>query len=101
LWGMPRTLGPRTRIAGPTEPGERMEISGVILGTDGRTPANGVILYVYHTDATGDHTPPAEQTADARRHGHLRGWMRTGADGAYAFTTIRPVPYPGRAIPAH
>jgi len=27
--------------------------------------------------------------------------MRTNADGAYEFRTIRPSPYPGRNIPAH
>ena len=98
---MPSSLAPRTTIAAASEPGERMEISGVIYRRDGKTPAPGVILYVYHTDATGHYTPAPDASGSARRHGHLRGWMKTGADGAYAFSTIRPVAYPGRAIPAH
>jgi protocatechuate 3,4-dioxygenase beta subunit len=99
--GMPAGLAPRTTIASASEPGERMEISGVVYRRDGRTPAAGVILYVYHTDAKGYYSPAPDATGNARRHGHLRGWMKTGADGAYAFSTIRPTPYPGRAIPAH
>ena len=31
----------------------------------------------------------------------LRGWARTGADGTYAFSTIKPAPYPDRSMPAH
>jgi protocatechuate 3,4-dioxygenase beta subunit len=99
--GMPAELGPTMTIAAPDEPGERMELSGVVYRRDGRTPAPDVILYVYHTDATGHYSPAPGQTGSARRHGRLRGWMRTGRDGAYAFSTIRPAAYPGRAIPAH
>lgn len=99
--GMPADLGPRATIAGPDEPGERMELSGVVYRRDGRTPAADVILYVYHTDANGYYTPTPDMTGPARRNGRLRGWTRTGRDGAYAFSTIRPAPYPGRAIPAH
>jgi protocatechuate 3,4-dioxygenase beta subunit len=98
---MPAALGPRTTIASASEPGERMELSGVLYRRDGKTPASGVVLYVYHTDATGLYSPAPDQTGPSRRHGHLRGWMKTGADGRYAFSTIRPAPYPGRSIPAH
>ena len=99
--GMPGVLSWETVIAGASEPGERLEISGRILHRDGRTPARDVILYCYHTDAAGYYSPAPEQTGSVRRHGHLRGWMKTGADGRYRFRTIRPAPYPGRGIPAH
>src|SRR3712207_3672531 len=33
--------------------GPKLEISGVVYRQDGRTPAPGVILYVYHTDQKG------------------------------------------------
>jgi protocatechuate 3,4-dioxygenase beta subunit len=98
--GMPKTLGWRTTVPGPGEPGEPLEMSGVIYRKDGRTPAPGVILYVYHTDAKGYYSPAPGQTL-GRRHGHLRGWMRTGPDGRYQFRTLRPAPYPGQRIPAH
>ena len=48
----------------------------------------------------GAYSPAAGQV-QGRRHGRLRGWMKTGADGRYEFRTIRPAPYPGQAIPAH
>jgi len=98
--GMPAVLRWETAIADSTEAGEPMEISGTIYQRDGKTPAKDVILYVYHTDARGLYSPAPGQTL-GRRHGHLRGWMRTGADGRYRFKTIRPAPYPNARIPAH
>ena len=99
--GMPQRLDWQTTIAAADEPGERLEMSGRIYRADGKTLAPDVILYVYHTDATGLYTPAPGSTGNARRHGHLRGWMRTGASGEYKFTTIRPAPYPSRDNPAH
>ena len=40
-------------------------------------------------------------TGNERRHGALRGWLRTAPDGRYRVTTIKPAPYPGRREPAH
>ena len=99
--GMPQQLSWQTQIASASEPGERLEMSGVIYQLDGKTPAPNVILYVYHTDAKGYYSPAPDATNLARRHGHLRGWMRTNASGEYEFTTIKPAPYPGRDNPAH
>ena len=99
--GMPQQLSWQTAIASPSEPGERMEISGTIYQVDGKTPASNVILYVYHTDAKGLYSPAPDATGPARRHGHLRGWMKTNERGEYKFTSIRPAQYPSRQIPAH
>lgn len=99
--GMPRELGWQTAIASPSEPGERMEISGTIYQRDGKTPAPNVILYVYHTDAEGYYSPAPDTPERARRHGHLRGWMKTNERGQYRFTSIRPAPYPNAKDPAH
>ena len=98
--GMPRALSWRTAIAGNGEAGEPLEMRGVIYRSDGKTPAPGVILYVYHTDAKGYYSPAPGQT-QGRRHGHLRGWMKTDRMGRYEFRTLRPAPYPNREIPAH
>jgi protocatechuate 3,4-dioxygenase beta subunit len=98
--GMPRALDWRTAIAGNGEAGEPLEMRGVIYRSDGKTPAPGVILYVYHTDAKGYYSPAPSQT-QGRRHGHLRGWMKTDRMGRYEFRTLRPAPYPNRDIPAH
>jgi protocatechuate 3,4-dioxygenase, beta subunit len=98
--GMPKELGWQTSIAGEAEPGEPLEMQGVIYRSDGKTPAPDVILYVYHTDAEGYYSPAPGQ-AHGRRHGHLRGWMKTNREGRYQFRTIRPAPYPNGRIPAH
>jgi len=99
--GMPHQMSWQTAIASPSEPGERMEISGVIYQRDGRTPASNVVLYVYHTDARGLYSPAPDATGAGRRHGHLRGWMKTNERGEYRFTSIRPAQYPSRQIAAH
>jgi protocatechuate 3,4-dioxygenase beta subunit len=78
-----------------------MEISGIIFQPDGKTPAANVILYVYHTDAKGLYSPAPGATGGARINGHLRGWMKTNDRGEYKFTSIRPMSYPNRQIPAH
>ena len=98
---MPQQLSWQTTIASAAEPGERMEISGIIYQADGRTPAPNVILYVYHTDAKGLYSPAPNEAGAARRHGHLRGWMKTNQRGEYKFTSIRPAPYPNSRGPAH
>ena len=97
---MPRELSWRTTVAGEKEPGTALVVRGVIYQKDGKTPASDVILYVYQTDATGRYTPAGGQV-HGKRHGRLRGWMKTGADGRYEFQTIRPAAYPGQTIPAH
>lgn len=100
LEGMPLALGPSVRVATPDEPGEPLFIEGTIYKLDGRTPAPGVTLYFYHTGADGRYTPSKDQTA-ARRHGHLRAWVKTDANGRYSFTTIRPGSYPNSRNPQH
>jgi protocatechuate 3,4-dioxygenase beta subunit len=97
--GMPESMSWETSIADPSEPGEPMIIEGTIYKKDGKTPAPDVILYVYHTDANGlySNVPGTK----GNRHGHLRGWMKTGPDGKYRFQSIRPAQYPRETIPAH
>jgi protocatechuate 3,4-dioxygenase, beta subunit len=99
--GMPSNLPWETRIGPASEPGEPMEISGIIFRRDGKTPAADVILYVYQTDAKGLYSPAENATGNARRHGHLRGWMKTNSSGEYKFITIKPAPYPNANAPAH
>ncbi|HEX8458879.1 MAG TPA: hypothetical protein VF656_16415 [Pyrinomonadaceae bacterium] len=99
--GMPSQLNWETRIAAASEPGEPLEASGHIYRRDGLTPAPGVILYVYHTDARGLYSPAPGATGLTRRHGHLRGWMKTNERGEYKFNTIKPASYPNSNIPMH
>jgi len=83
------------------EAGPKLVISGTIYKADGKTPAPGVILYVYHTDQTGKYTPHDGQTGWARRNGYIRGWIKTNDKGQYKLYTLKPAAYPGNSIPAH
>lgn len=98
---MPKQLSPIVQINPPGEPGEPLEMSGVIYHADQKTPAKDIILYVYHTNQKGYYEPSTDQNPESKRHGHLRGWMKTNADGAYKFKTIKPGVYPQRSPPAH
>lgn len=82
-------------IAGAAEPGSRLSITGQVFAPDGITPAAGVIVYAYQTDANG------EYRNDPARIARLHGWARTDSEGHYEFRTIRPGRYPGRSVPAH
>lgn len=97
----PAELGPTLRIAGPEEPGERLVITGTVYEPDGETPAEGVLLYAYHTNAEGVYPKRGDETGNGRRHGYLRGWLRTGEDGRYRIETIRPGAYPTGSEPQH
>lgn len=78
-----------------------LKITGTILQSDGVTPAAGVIMYVYHTNQEGIYPTRGGERGWGRRHGYLRGWIKTGADGKYTFYTQRPGAYPSRNAPAH
>jgi protocatechuate 3,4-dioxygenase, beta subunit len=92
----PLAMSPQITIASEAEPGERLVVSGTIFQPDGKTPAENIVLYVYHTDSTGYYSKD-----DDPYNPRLRGWMKTGADGKYEFRTIKPAPYPRRDTPAH
>ena len=93
----PRVLTSRGRIAPASEPGTPLVIHGRVYRQDGRTPAPEMIVFAYHTDATGHY-----DVASAGPHSwRLRGWVKTDADGRFEFTTIRPAPYPNRRTAAH
>jgi protocatechuate 3,4-dioxygenase beta subunit len=92
--GMPAKLDWRGRIAPSTERGEPLRIRGVVRDRTGQ-PVAGIIVYAYHTDASGIYPP------STTRHGRLRGWVKTDANGRYQFDTIRPGGYPNSNIPQH
>jgi protocatechuate 3,4-dioxygenase beta subunit len=81
--------------------GPKIEVSGAIYKRDGRTPAEEVILYVYHTDQKGVYPTRGDEKDWGRRHGYLRTWLKTNAHGQYKFYTLRPASYPGTTNPAH
>ncbi len=100
LEGMPKTISSDLVIASPSEPGDKLFIQGTIYQADGKTPAAGITLYVYHTDNNGKYSPSDGQK-QGRRHGHLRGWAKTDSQGRYSISTIRPASYPNSKNPQH
>jgi len=92
----PKNISWQTTIASKDEKGEPLIMSGTIYQPDGITPAEGIVLFVYHTDATGYYNKD-----DDAYNPRLRGWMKTGPDGKYEFKTIKAAPYPKRTTPAH
>lgn len=97
----PAVLAARVRIPPPGEPGAPMVVTGVVRDASG-APAAGIIVYAYQTDATGIYrNPVSPPTTSAQRHGVLRGFVRTGADGRYQLETIRPASYPQSTVPQH
>lgn len=92
----PAALSSSARIAPATEPGTPLVIHGRALVADGRTPLAGAVVFAYHTDRNGLYDRPG--TTHSWR---LRGWAKTGADGRFEFTTIRPGAYPGATIAEH
>ncbi|MCH5720006.1 dioxygenase family protein [Niabella hibiscisoli] len=81
--------------------GQPLQISGTVLKADGKTPAPNVIIYYWQTNNEGYYANREGLDARARRHGYIRGWIKTDPEGRYAFYTIRPAPYPTDSLPAH
>lgn len=99
--GMPGNLNDVDTSAGWSEPGRKLRISGTVYQPDGRTPAKDVILYYWQTDHNGYYTPHDLMPEAAKRHGHIRGWVKTGPQGRFTIYTIRPAPYPNDSMSAH
>jgi protocatechuate 3,4-dioxygenase beta subunit len=97
----PQKLSSRAEIAAASEPGEPLVLRGRVYQTDGRTPAAGVVVYAYHTNASGRYAGGSGESEWSRRHGRLRAWVRTDGEGRYEFRTIKPAPYPEHTEPAH
>lgn len=98
--GLPGELGSSARLGPEDEPGEKLVLTGTVFGPGGE-PAPDIVIYAYQTDAEGIYRPLEDKPRAARRHGALRGWARTHADGRYEFLTVRPGSYPGTTIPQH
>lgn len=72
----------------------RLKITGTVFKKGGETPAKDIILYIYHTDRQGVYRQIGTEIGWGRRHGSIRGWVKTGTDGRYTFYTFRPGAYP-------
>lgn len=80
---------------------EQLKITGTIYEYDGKTPAKDVILYAYQTNDKGIYPKNNTSKGWEKRHGNIRGWIKTDASGKYTLYTFRPASYPNTTIPQH
>lgn len=99
--GMPASIPSIDTSAGWNESGQKLYVSGTVYQLDGKTPAPNVVIYFWQTDNTGHYSPKEGMDQQAKRHGHIRGWLKSDENGKYALYTIRPSPYPKNDMPAH
>ena len=98
---MPPNINAVDTSSGWDGEGQKLLVRGTVYQLDGKTPAPNVVVYYWQTGHDGMYTPKEGMTESAKRHGHIRGWIKTGADGRYAIYTIRPMPYPNTSNPSH
>jgi len=85
--------------------GHASRAMGAVLAVSGRivdrrgAPRAGARIEIWQCDATGQYHHVGEPGGDPDFQGF--GAVATDADGRYAFTTIKPVPYPGRTPHIH
>jgi protocatechuate 3,4-dioxygenase beta subunit len=90
------------QVAGRSRPaaGQVVQVFGAVRDDRGR-PLAGARVEIWQCDAFGHYHHPRDRggRADANFQGF--GHTTTDARGAYAFRTIKPVPYPGRTPHIH
>jgi protocatechuate 3,4-dioxygenase beta subunit len=99
--GIPKEINSSDTSIGWDQKGQKLLITGLILKSDGHTPAPNVILYYYHTDIIGIYPNSKDLNQKVARHGKIRGWVKSDNDGRYSIYTVRPAAYPNRSDPAH
>lgn len=84
-------------IAGPTAPGERVRVEGVVYDGLG-APVKDVLIEIWQADANGIYPHPEDpRVADVAAG--FTGWGRVISDfdtGQWGFDTIKPGAVPGR-----
>lgn len=99
--GMPKEICSVDTSTGWNEKGIKLIVTGTVFQLDGKTPAPDVIIYYWQTDNEGYYSSKPGMDERVQKHGHIRGWVRTGKNGRYTINTIRPAPYPNDVLPAH
>ncbi len=99
--GMPQNINAADTSAGWAQKGQKLLITGTMYKLDGKTPAPNVILYYYHTNINGVYAKREGLDPRVLRHGYIRGWVKSDANGKYAIYTVRPASYPNTTFEAH
>lgn len=68
-----------------------LKITGTVYKSDGVTPAQDVIVFIYQADETGMYDVNYDRQKKYVKH---RGWVKTDANGSYTFYTFIPGSYP-------
>src|SRR5215213_6328890 len=97
---MPGELKETSTLPDWNEPGQKMIVQGKVFKNDGKTPAEDIIVYFYHTDHRGYYSSRLGENKDVE-HGHIRGWIKTNKNGEYKIQTTRPAHYPNMQNPEH
>ncbi len=78
-----------------------LALTGRILDRFGK-PVEDARVEIWLADGLGKYTHSRDSEARDRDPNFAGfGWIKTGADGRYAFSTIRPAPYTGRTPHIH
>lgn len=86
--GAPESASAATLPMRDGEPGTPLLFQGTVTDLDG-APLQDALVELWHADDDGFYS----QFAPGIPEWNLRGAVRTGADGRYAFHTIQPAPY--------
>lgn len=79
------------RLCGPAEPGEPLVISGRVTSAADCRPLGGAVLDVFQANAEGLYDTQIPGLAPGSFH--LRGQLKTDAEGRYEFSTVLPGQY--------
>lgn len=79
--------------------GEKLTVSGRVLGMPNCEPLAGALVEVWQADARGDYTQVGAKQDDPGCL--LRASLRCDAEGRYSFRTVFPGEYPGRPRHIH
>ncbi|MDX1522092.1 MAG: hypothetical protein R3264_10730 [Anaerolineae bacterium] len=72
----------QTNLVPPGSEGKILIVSGTVYAADCRTPLAGAQIEIWHADADGSY-----------QSSPFRARLITDSNGAYEFTTIKPLPY--------
>jgi protocatechuate 3,4-dioxygenase beta subunit len=88
---------------GDVRPGVPLALTFAVSRIDGSScvPFEGVLVDVWHCDATGIYSDVQDTGFDTTGQKFLRGYQVTAADGTASFVTIYPGWYQGRTVHIH
>lgn len=98
---MPQKITPQHISIGWKKGKQKLLLTGKVYQLDGITPAANTLIYYWHTDDKGLYSSDKKTPEKVKKHGNLRGWIKTDRDGNYTIKTSRPAAYPNESIPQH